>query len=84
YLVKHVDYSGAFLQAQQSKGGRWSLAHTILRPLWRFFRAYLLRRGFLDGFPGLWIAVATAFFAFDRYARVFEAELVSGRDHAAS
>lgn len=77
YLVKHVDYSGVFLQTQQTKGKAWSLAHTLFRPLWRFFRAYVLRRGFLDGFPGLWIAVATAFFAFDRYARVFEAELAS-------
>jgi hypothetical protein len=37
-------------------------------------RAYVLKRGFLDGFPGLWIAGATAFFTFDRYSRLFEAE----------
>ncbi len=74
YLSKHISYSDVFLQTQQSKGKNWSLLHTIFRPLWRFFRAYVLRRGFLDGFPGLWIAVATAFFAFDRYARVYEAE----------
>jgi glycosyltransferase involved in cell wall biosynthesis len=77
YLVKHVDYSGAFLQAQQTKGKGWSLGHTIFRPVWRFLRAYLLRGGFLDGFPGLWIAVATAFFTFDRYARVYESEVAS-------
>ena len=77
YLVKHVDYSAAFLQAQQAKGKGWSLGHTIFRPVWRFLRAYLFRRGFLDGFPGLWIAVATAFFTFDRYARVYESELGS-------
>ncbi|MBE7497243.1 MAG: glycosyltransferase family 2 protein [Verrucomicrobiaceae bacterium] len=75
YLVKHVEYSGVFLQAQQGRGARFSLLHTLFRPVWRFFRAYVLRRGFLDGFPGLWIAVATAFFTFDRYARVFEAGL---------
>lgn len=74
YLIKHAAYSDAFLQTQQVKQKRWSLLHTLFRPLWRFFRAYVLRRGFLDGFPGLWIAVATAFFAFDRYARVYEAE----------
>lgn len=74
YIVKHASYSDVFLRTQQSKGKRWSLLHTLLRPPWRFFRAYVLRLGFLDGFPGLWIAVATAFFAFDRYARVFEAE----------
>jgi glycosyltransferase involved in cell wall biosynthesis len=75
YLVKHVDYSGVFLSTQQAKQKRWSLLHTVFRPLWRFTRAYFLRRGFLDGFPGLWIAVATAFFAFDRYARLYESEI---------
>lgn len=75
YLAKHVDYSGVFLSTQQAKQKRWSLFHTVFRPLWRFTRAYFLRRGFLDGFPGLWIAVATAFFAFDRYARLYESEV---------
>lgn len=78
YLVKHVQYSNVFLQTQQAKGRRWSLLHTIFRPWWRFVRAYFLKLGFLDGFPGLWIALATAFFAFDRYGRMFEAEAQAG------
>jgi glycosyltransferase involved in cell wall biosynthesis len=74
YLVKHVQYSNVFLQTQQGKGKRWSLLHTLFRPWWRFTRAYVLKRGFMDGFPGLWIALATAFFTFDRYSRMFENE----------
>lgn len=77
YLVKHVQYSQVFLETQQGKGGRWSLVHTLFRPWWRFVRAYVLKRGFLDGFPGLWIAGATAFFTFDRYSRLFENEAES-------
>ncbi|MEI9897411.1 MAG: hypothetical protein WDN28_27035 [Chthoniobacter sp.] len=50
----------------KARTGRWRLPYS--RPWWRFFRAYVLRRGFLDGFPGLWIAVATGFFAFVRYS----------------
>jgi hypothetical protein len=34
----------------------------------------VLRRGFLDGFPGLWIAAATGFFTFVRYSRKYEDE----------
>jgi glycosyltransferase involved in cell wall biosynthesis len=79
YLVKHVDYSGVFLSAQQVKKKKWSLLHTLFRPVWRFARAYVMRRGFLDGFPGLWIAVATAFFTFDRHARLYESEVQSER-----
>ncbi len=82
YLVKHIEYSGVFLSTQQVKKKRWSLLHTIFRPIWRFTRAYFLRRGFLDGFPGLWIAVATAFFAFDRYARLYESEIEAGQTNS--
>ena len=49
------------MQQQQLKGGRFSLAAAIFRPFWRFFRAYVIKRGFLDGYPGFYIARATAF-----------------------
>ena len=49
-------------------------AAAVSRPLWRFFRAYVLRRGFLDGYPGLYIAAATAFGVFVRHTRLYEAE----------
>ena len=74
YIEKINVYADVFLQRQKADGARWSLMTNIVRPLWRFFRAYVLRRGFLDGFPGLWIAVATAFSAFVRYSRKFEDE----------
>ena len=60
HVGKIAPFAELFVNAQQAKGGRFSLAAAVLRPAWRFFRAYVLRRGFLDGFPGLWIAVATA------------------------
>ncbi len=74
YIGKINPFADAFLEKQKSEGARWSLAATLFRPWWRFFRAYILRRGFLDGFPGLWIAVATAFFTFVRYSRLYEEE----------
>ena len=75
YLDKHVAYSDTFLEQQQADGVSWTLRDTLFRPWWRFFRAYVLRRGFLDGFPGFWIAMATGFFAFIRHSRKYEAQL---------
>jgi glycosyltransferase involved in cell wall biosynthesis len=72
YIKKIHPFAEEFFQKQKKK--KWSLGSTILRPLWRFFRTYVLRRGFLDGFPGLWIAVATGFSVFVRYSRSYEAE----------
>lgn len=72
YLSKQIQFSDDFLTRERSKGRRFSLFRVLARPFWRFFRAYVLRLGFLDGFPGLWIAAATGFFAFVRYSRTFE------------
>jgi glycosyltransferase involved in cell wall biosynthesis len=77
YVSKINTFADAFLEKQKSEGARWSLGATLFRPWWRFFRAYVLRRGFLDGFPGLWIAVATGFFAFVRYSRKYEDEAMT-------
>ncbi|MCE9519810.1 MAG: hypothetical protein K8R87_09695, partial [Verrucomicrobia bacterium] len=79
YIEKINPFADAFLEQQIAQGRSWSLFANITRPLWRFFRAYFLRCGFLDGFPGLWIAVATAFFNFVRYSRKYEYEVQDSR-----
>ena len=60
------------LKVKLAEGKQWSLAETLFRPAWRFVRAYGLRRGFLDGFPGLWIAWSTAYQTFVRHSRLYE------------
>ncbi len=67
-------FADVFLERQIADGKRWSLLHTVFRPAWRFLRAYVLRRGFLDGYPGLYIACVTAFATMARYTRLYEHE----------
>jgi glycosyltransferase involved in cell wall biosynthesis len=74
YLNKIGPSADEFVMRQREQGKRWSLSSNLLRPLWRFVRAYFLRLGFLDGFPGFWIAYATSFAVFVRYSRKFEEE----------
>ncbi|GAB4239298.1 MAG: glycosyltransferase family 2 protein [Candidatus Methylacidiphilales bacterium] len=71
---KIPDFAEAFASEQIERGRRWSLFQTLVRPIWRFFRCYILRRGFLDGFPGFYIAIVTALYTFIRYARWYEKE----------
>lgn len=68
-------FSTAFLVRRQAAGRRFSVVEAVFRAAWRFFRAYFLRLGFLDGFPGLYLASFSAFSTFVRYARIYEAEL---------
>jgi hypothetical protein len=55
-----------------ARGVRAGPLDVALRPLWRFFRGYVLRLGFLDGAPGAAMAWARAYEAFRRYARLWE------------
>jgi glycosyltransferase involved in cell wall biosynthesis len=79
YLEKIGPFADGFAERKRNEGGGWSLASNLLRPLWRFFRAYFLRLGFLDGFPGFWIAFATSFSVFVRYSRLYEEEVTKSQ-----
>lgn len=57
------------------RGGRWRLSDALLRPAVRFFRSYILKRGFMDGFAGFYVAVTAAVYVFLKYAKVWEFEL---------
>jgi glycosyltransferase involved in cell wall biosynthesis len=54
----------------QKKKARWH--HLLLLPFFRFVRAYVWKRGFLDGFAGLVISVLTGYAVFVRYAKLRE------------
>jgi len=74
HVAKINGFADYFLQRQLEARKSWRLFPCLFRPGWRFFRAYILRRGFLDGYPGFYIACATAFATFVRYSRLYEAE----------
>jgi len=73
-ISKIARQSDDFLHTQLSDRRRWSLGAALFRPAWRFFRAYVIRLGFLDGYAGYYIACSTAFSALLRYSRLYEHE----------
>jgi glycosyltransferase involved in cell wall biosynthesis len=75
YVAKISPFAEEFAERQRKEGRRWSLATNLFRPLWRFVRAYFIRFGFMDGFPGFWIAYATAFSVFVRYSMNYDDEV---------
>jgi glycosyltransferase involved in cell wall biosynthesis len=78
HVAKINLFADLFVRQQVARGKRFSLAAATLRPAWRFLRAYVFKLGFLDGFPGFYIACATAFGTFVRYSRLFEAARTKG------
>jgi len=59
----------------KNQSGRWRLSDALLRPAARFFRSYVLKRGFMEGFAGFYVAVTAAVYVFLKYAKLWELEL---------
>jgi glycosyltransferase involved in cell wall biosynthesis len=74
-LRKLVRFSDEFVRQYQGKGRVPGVGALVARPVWRFLRAYIFRLGFLDGWPGYYIASHMAFATLVRYAKLREAAL---------
>jgi glycosyltransferase involved in cell wall biosynthesis len=72
YVQKMNYFADIFLQRQLESKTVWSAPSVVVRSGWRFLRAYIFRRGFLDGFPGFFIAVSTAYATLVRHSRLYE------------
>lgn len=73
-MINKIGYfSDIFVRQCQSQKRRVGWIDLAFRPFWRFLRAYIFRFGFLDGWPGYFIAWVNAFSSVARYAKVIEA-----------
>ena len=78
-LLDHVDKIKRFCRSlsitMYERGKKAGSIELILHPLWMFFKTFLLKRGFLDGYPGLIASVMTGFYTFLKYAMLKELEI---------
>lgn len=68
-INRFSDLGAQKLYAQRKK---CRFYHLLFLPVFRFFKAYVFERGFLDGFAGLVISVLTGYAIFVRYAKLKE------------
>lgn len=59
-LLKTQRYARMMAEHDFARGKRATLAKLVLSPAWRFWRGYVLRGGFLDGWHGLVYAYVRA------------------------
>ena len=64
----------------RKEGRRWRWTDALFRPAFRFFKFYILKRGFMEGFGGFYVAVMAAVYVFLRYAKLWELELEEKKD----
>jgi glycosyltransferase involved in cell wall biosynthesis len=59
----------------QKETKQWHLVDALFRPAFRFFRSYILKGGFMEGFAGFYVAVTAAMYVFLKYAKLWELKL---------
>jgi glycosyltransferase involved in cell wall biosynthesis len=72
YLEKLHRYAQWGAADMWRRGRRAGPVELLLRPLWRFFRMYVLQAGFLDGGHGFILCSLQAYGVFLKWARVWE------------
>lgn len=78
YLTKLGRYTTLAADELIAKGKKASLGDLITRPLFIFFKMYILKKGFLDGMHGFVLAVLSSFYVFVKYAKLWEKERAKG------
>ena len=74
YIKKQIHY--AEIQAKKlfdkNPNKRITIFHLIIKPHFKFFKSYILKRGFLDGFPGFVRASTQAITVVFRYIKFWQ------------
>jgi glycosyltransferase involved in cell wall biosynthesis len=75
YFAKYMRYVKWGAEDMRDRGRRAGWFSLLISPFLRFAQLYFLRRGFLDGLPGVQMCMLQAFFvSFTKQARLWEME----------
>jgi glycosyltransferase involved in cell wall biosynthesis len=72
YLKRLETYTALAANDYQQRGEKTTPLKLLGNPTGAFIKAYLLKRGFLDGTPGFMVAVMGAVSVFFKYAKLWE------------
>lgn len=72
YLEKQNRYTSLQAETLYKEGRRAHVGQLLVSPLLRFVKFYAVRRGFLDGVPGLVHILIGCFNSFAKYAKLME------------
>ena len=70
-------FSTITAETKYAEGQRCHVHDLLFRPMIRFARGYLLRRGFMDGLPGFIISMTTPYGVLIKYSKLWEIDMRS-------
>lgn len=75
-ITDHVQrlnrYSSTAAESMLRRGERPSSLKIVVNPIARIVKFYLFKKGFLEGFPGLLVAMLEGYYVFLKYMKVWE------------
>jgi len=82
-IYHHIETNNRYstIQAENhfTRKQRFYFWRLFLKPIVKFFECYFVKLGFLDGWPGFFIAVGAAYSVFIRWAKVKELEMKNSK-----
>jgi len=77
YYHKFNRYTSLAIDDLIARNKKFTLSDLLFRPLFVFFKMYILKRGFLDGIQGFLLCVFSANYVFTKYAKLWEREKIA-------
>ena len=74
HMMRTVKYAELSAADYASRGKRSSILKLIYKPFFAFLRAFFLKKGLLDGFPGFIASCSSSFYVFLEYANLYAME----------
>jgi glycosyltransferase involved in cell wall biosynthesis len=72
YLQRMQKYSSLAAQEIVAKKKKVAVGHILFRPVWTFFRMFILKKGFLEGYAGFLLSILYSFYTFSKYTKAKE------------
>ena len=71
YFDKFNSYTSLAAHDLLDRGAKPSAIKILFNPFFSFIKQYFIKRGFLDGFHGLILAILSAFYVFVKYCKLY-------------
>jgi hypothetical protein len=72
FIAKQQRYAAWSAEDKAHTTGKITYFHLILKPIFRFFKHFIFKKGFLDGYVGFIISAVAAWSVFLRYVYMIE------------
>ncbi len=72
YYEKFNNYTTLAANEMFGKSKKIRRIDLVLRPVFLFFKMYIMKKGFLDGFPGFVLSIFSANYVFTKYCKLWE------------